>query len=201
MGSFKGTVGIRGPIGAAARKPKRQGFPRIESLEDRRLLTGGSTDVASRRSGRRPPPISSTPRTARWPTWASSWSTSTRRSCSSGGNTSQLAAEFPQDRVPERDGRDSAQEPGRRLQPVPQPAHQRRHADHGTRARRTAWSRATCRSTSCRRSPSWRRPRAARSHYNPIAYAANTRASPTTRPRPRCSPTSPARSSTSTARA
>ena len=93
------------------RKPRRNGIPRIEFLEKRQLLTRATR--CPRRSGRRrTPPTCSTPRTARWPTWASSTVDVYAAYLNSGGNTSQLAAEFPDDRVPKRDGRAAGQEPG-----------------------------------------------------------------------------------------
>ncbi len=118
MGSFKRNGRSQGPNRRRNKaNPKRQGFPKIESLEERRLLTGGGTTFA-RRSGPRRPPIFSTSRTARWPTWA----ISSLRSTSSGSRTEHRSRLWPRNSrrsSSRRNGRPAGQEPGRGLQPVP----------------------------------------------------------------------------------
>ena len=119
-----------------------------------------------------------------------------------GTSAANLPAEFPEDPVPERHGRGPAQEPRRRLQPVPQPAHRRRHAGHDLELLLRAGRGVRCRSTSCRRSPNSPRPRAdRRPRIRSSTADPSIRAKPTTRRRPRCSPTSRGTSSTSTGRA
>ena len=58
MGSFKGYGRPEQPSRRRSRKtPRRNGLPRIEFLEDRRLLSGnGTTDRFPRRCGRRQAP-------------------------------------------------------------------------------------------------------------------------------------------------
>ena len=97
MASFKGYGRQEGQKRRQGqRKPRRQGLPRIEFLETRQLLTGVRRRPFPRRSGRRRTRTCSTPRTARWPTWAPARSAIYKAYVHSGGNTSQLAAEFPQ---------------------------------------------------------------------------------------------------------
>ena len=106
MGSFKGYGRPEQPSRRRSQKtPKRNGLPRIEFLEDRRLLSGGRTPTI-------PAPL--------WtPTSTNLFDAQNgpmanlgvgsvnvyKAYVQSGGNTSQLAAEFPHDRVQERDGR------------------------------------------------------------------------------------------------
>ena len=97
MGSFKSKGRNQGPNRRRGKaSPGRQGFPRIESLEEqapadrrRRRHTHAALDADLHESR-------STPRTARWPTWASGLVNVYAAYLQDGDNAANLQAEFPQ---------------------------------------------------------------------------------------------------------
>ena len=96
------------------RKPRRQGIPRIEFLEKRQLLSG-SNDTLPTPLWK---PTDSNLLDAQNGPMANLGVNSVgvyKAYLDSGGNTSGLAAEFPVDRVPERDDGARSQEFGRRF--------------------------------------------------------------------------------------
>ena len=193
MGSFKGYGRPEEPSRRRSQKtPKRKGLPRIEFLEDRRLLSGGggtdttipapfwtptSTNLFDAQNG----PMANL--------GVGSSSTIYQAYVQSGGNTSQLASRIPADRVQQRAGRVQVKSLGGDFSQFVSQLTERRDADPRLRAPTTGWSTATRRSTSCRRSP--RLPRRERvGRITSRSLTRSIRAWPTTRPRPRCSPTS-----------
>ena len=163
MASFKGYDRQEGQKRRQGqRKPRRHGIPRIEFLENRQLLTGGTTTPYPRRSGRRRTRNLLDAQNGPMANLGVDAVDVYKAYLDSGGNTSQLADRVPLDRVSERDGRAGRQEPGGRFQPVRDPAHRRRACRSRPQAQPTAWSMASSRSTSCRRSPSCPRPKPAR---------------------------------------
>ncbi len=155
MGSFKANGGEQGPNRRRAQKQaKRRNSPRLESLENRLLLTGGdggnpvwkpsSTNLADVQNG---------PMANLGGDLIKVYETYIH----SGGNASKLPAEFPLLQFKGSNVFIGVNDGGGDFNGLHHGAHQPRHADCEHQRACTGWTKATCRSRSCRPSPRCRR--------------------------------------------